>query len=705
MKRAWIAAALIITAAAATLILYARPGDPRTVLQDALRGLPDAGRPGGTIIYPRDGTVFPPGLPAPRMWWEPAGCDLWAVRMEIPGAATRLIMAGPETAEWIVDAAAWAAVQDAPRETDIVLTVAGARREHPADIRMTASIRFRIASAAITDTLFFREVPLPFSDAVKDPGRIRWRFGPVTAPEPPPVVLENLPVCGNCHSFSADGAVLGMDVDYANDKGSYAILPVAREMTLARSRIITWSDFRREDGDLTFGLLSRISPDGRYAVSTVKDRSVFVPRPDLMYSQLFFPVKGILAFHDRQTGEFKPLPGADDPAFVHSNPCWSPDGKELVFTRAPAYILPHLTGDARALLSPEECAEFLTGGREFKFDLCRIPWNDGAGGTAVPMPGASANGMSNYFPRFSPDGRWIVFCRAKSFMLLQGDSELWIMPAAGGTPRRMNGNTPRMNSWHSWSSDSRWLVFATKWLGPYTRLAMTRVDADGNDTPPVLLEHLTAPDRAANIPEFVPLPAGAIARIREDFVDDISWVRAAMNCRKVGDLAGAIRNLDRALAINPANDQAHNERGYALEQQGDLAGALGHYRTAVRLRSGGVEAANNIGIVLRKLGRFDEAAEHYRAAIAAHPDRAELYYNLGLVHGARQDAAAAAVWYIRALDVRPDYPEAHNNLGLAYMTLGRRDDAVAQFRAALRLKPGFREARANLEGVLGPGAE
>jgi len=26
--------------------------------------------------------------------------------------------------------------------------------------------------------------------------------------------------------------------------------------------------------------------------------------------------------------------------------------------------------------------------------------------------------MSNYFAKYSPDGKWIVFCKAKSFMLL-----------------------------------------------------------------------------------------------------------------------------------------------------------------------------------------------------------------------------------------------------------------------------------------------
>ncbi|MQY80272.1 MAG: hypothetical protein GH151_13965 [Bacteroidetes bacterium] len=43
--------------------------------------------------------------------------------------------------------------------------------------------------------------------------------------------------------------------------------------------------------------------------------------------------------------------------------------------------------------------------------------------------------MSNYFARYSPDGKWIVFCQVESFMLLMPDSKLYIMPAEGGTPR------------------------------------------------------------------------------------------------------------------------------------------------------------------------------------------------------------------------------------------------------------------------------
>ena len=50
------------------------------------------------------------------------------------------------------------------------------------------------------------------------------------------------------------------------------ITDLEKHMPITKDKIITWSDYRREDGKNTFGLLSQISPDGRYVLSTVKDR-------------------------------------------------------------------------------------------------------------------------------------------------------------------------------------------------------------------------------------------------------------------------------------------------------------------------------------------------------------------------------------------------------------------------------------------------
>ena len=66
-----------------------------------------------------------------------------------------------------------------------------------------------------------------------------------------------------------------------------------------------------------------------------------------------------------------------------------------------------------------------------QYDLYRIPFRDGQGGKPEPIAGASANGMSNSFPKVSPDGRWIVYVQARNGQLMRPDSRLFIVPAAG----------------------------------------------------------------------------------------------------------------------------------------------------------------------------------------------------------------------------------------------------------------------------------
>jgi hypothetical protein len=312
----------------------------------------------------------------------------------------------------------WETIKNRSLEKDAEVTILGVSHGVTAKIVSAGHVTIRTSKEEVAAPLFYREVNLPFIEAVKDPSRIRWRFGAISSTQQPPIVLDNPPVCWNCHLFSHDGKTLGLDVDYANDKGSYAIASVSEQMVLSKDSIITWSDYKREDEHETFGLLSQVSPDGRVVVSTVKDKSIFVPRPDLAFSHLFFPFKCILAVYDRQTNTFQSLPGADDQQYVQSNPAWSPDGRYIVFAGARAYDLQRPSSSGKVLLSPEDCKEFLEEGKPFLFDLYRILFNEGKGGTPEPIQGASNNGMSNYFAKYSPDGKWIVFCKAKSYMLL-----------------------------------------------------------------------------------------------------------------------------------------------------------------------------------------------------------------------------------------------------------------------------------------------
>jgi Flp pilus assembly protein TadD len=352
------------------------------------------------------------------------------------------------------------------------------------------------------------------------------------------------------------------------------------------------------------------------------------------------------------------------------------------------------------LLTEDECRESLEQTRDFRYDLFRVPFNGGAGGVAVPLAGASGDGTSNYFPKFSPDGKWIVFCKAARHSLLQPDSALHIVPAEGGVARRMRCNTPRMNSWHTWSPNGRWLVFASKARGPYTRLFITHVDAEGNDTPAVELDRLTSPDRAANIPEFVNAPPGALASIVERFVDDVSFVRAAREFLLGGDRERAVDAYRRALAINPRNEDANLNLGVALESLGRLTEAVEHYREALRIHPDSAELHFNLAVASEGRGGASQAATHYLEALRLDPRHPEAHFSLGALYGRLGDAEKSIHHYREALRIRPDDARAHNNLGSALQERGRLDEAEPHLARAMELDPKHALARNNMGNLL-----
>jgi len=689
--------AVIAVAVGVAVMLYPSLRRPRLRVADVLTAFQEnADYEGITISYPADGTVFPPEIAPPTMRWEDSHPNVtaWLVSVELPDGAAPIHRLSHEP-QWTPPWQDWELLKQRSLERDVRIRVLGFASAGAVEILSGAKVSIRTSRDGVGAPLFYREVNLPFVDAVKDPSHIRWRFGAISSPQPPPVILQNLPVCGNCHSFDAEGTTLAMDVDYANSKGSYVITRIKEEMTLAASDIITWNEYRKEDGEQTFGLLSQISPDGRYVASTVKDKSVFVPKPGLAFSQLFFPIKGILCIHDRKTGTFSALPGADDPALVQSNPTWSPDGKTIVFAQATAYDLKNTLGRGKVLLTREECKEFVEGGKPFLFDLYRIAFNEGKGGTPEPIEGASHNGVSNFFARYSPDGRWIVFCKARSYMLLQPDSELYIIPAEGGTPRRLRCNTDRMNSWHSFSPNGRWLVFASKARSDYTQLCLTHIDENGRSTPPVWLTHLTAPDRAANIPEFVNVRPDAIAGIHEQFVNDYSFVRAGNEFYRRGEPDNAIAEYRNALELNPDNVKAHQKLGFLLYHvKSRCEEGMKHLTRAVELAPGDPYAHHDLGMALLHQAKIDDAIAHLAQAVRQRPggldqqySPGQMYYHLGQALLLAARSKEAVVQLSQALRFAPDHPAAHYRLALALADLDRTDEALKHYARAIRLQP------------------
>ncbi len=157
-------------------------------------------------------------------------------------------------------------------------------------------------------------------------------------------------------------------------------------------------------------------------------------------------------------------PQLSDKNRLETYPAWAPDGKYLYFCSAPV-----LWKD-RSSVPPENYDKL-------KYDLCRVSFDvsDNSWGQVETVLSAEETGLSILLPRISPDGRFLLFCMCEygCFPVYQSSSDLYIMDLSTGGYRRAAINSKYSESWHSWSSNSRWIAFSSislqKSLGDFGR--------------------------------------------------------------------------------------------------------------------------------------------------------------------------------------------------------------------------------------------
>ena len=467
------------------------------------------------ITYPFNEAVFPPEIAAPVITWDDTNTASknWLVMVEFNSQHVP-VYTFADKHYWEPNKPTWEIIKSNSVHGSAKITVYGFDNTRACNITTKNSIRISTSKDPVDASIFYRQVQLPFKVGTKNFKKIKWRLGDISSYEKPAVVMKNLPVCASCHLFSKDGALISMEMNYNNDSGSHLITQVKEKIVLSETDFISWNNFPKPELlPKTRGLFAKMSPTGKYIVSTVHEISYAALTNDSAFCQLFFPTYGVLAWYSVEKKAFQLLAGADDYDFVQTDPSWSWDEKHIVFARTNTKNEYHK--DISNIRTHIEDADIHELNQRFpiQFDLYKIPFNQGNGGTPEPLKGASHNGMSNYFPRFSPDGKWIVFTRSKSGIMLQPDSELFIIPAAGGEPRRMKCNRKLFNSWHSFSPNGKWLLFSSKVNSSYTEIFLTHIDENGIDSPPVCLSHFSDSRYAANVPEFVDLPAEVIRKI------------------------------------------------------------------------------------------------------------------------------------------------------------------------------------------------
>jgi Flp pilus assembly protein TadD len=266
------------------------------------------------------------------------------------------------------------------------------------------------------------------------------------------------------------------------------------------------------------------------------------------------------------------------------------------------------------------------------------------------------------------------------------------MPSAGGAPRLMRCNFPdKMNSWHSWSPNGRWMVFSSKADGPFTQLWLTHIDSEGNDSPAVLLEHFTSADRAANIPEFVNLDPETFREIRQEFADYYTFFRVGVGHEQRHQYAPAIEEFQKALAEEPNHVESLYLLASCLARLDREEEALPHARKAVGLAPKSPAVQGLLGSLLSNTGRYSEALSHLEAARTASPNDVGIANNLAWVlatcpepqyrDGVR--ALQLAEWACKVTDYKS--PPLLDSLAAAYAELGQFDQAIRTTRRAIEI--------------------
>jgi len=351
----------------------------------------------------------------------------------------------------------WRSLLDANRGKDLRLDVYA---KQDREWRRYETILNRIAKEDIDGRLAYRVI---------DPVHVTWYEVGVRqrdlATYRESVVLDGMSFgedCVNCHSFAANRPDR-MSINIRSERFGKATLLLA-------------------DGEVKklgtpFGYTAW-HPSGRLAVYSINQVRQFFHSAGAEVRDVI-DMNAALGYYLVQAENVKMVPRASDKNRLESYPAWSPDGRYLYYSSAP------ILWEKDAPIPPPRYAEV-------KYDLMRISYDVAADRWGDPelVLAARETGLSILQPRISPDGRFLLFCMCRygCFPIYQPTSDLYMMDLDTGDYARLDVNSKFSESWHSWSSNGRWIAFSSKRRGGlFTRCYLSFVDESGKAHKPLIL--------------------------------------------------------------------------------------------------------------------------------------------------------------------------------------------------------------------------
>ena len=303
--------------------------------------------------------------------------------------------------------------------------------------------------------------------------------------------------CVNCHSFNR-GNPADMSLHIRGPHGATLLRHGDSPLTAYNTKT-----------DQTLGLCvyPYWHPSGRYiAYSTNTTRQLF---HGANHNRIeVFDTASDLQVYDVEKNELLLSPLLKQDSIYETFPVFSADGHSLYFCAARAIPEGSLQLDS------------------IRYNLCRIGFDPATGtfgdhidtiiDASTSPPRGDQEGGSISFPRPSYDGRFLCYTLSDygQFSIWHHEADLWLLDLTTGESHPMtNANSDDTESFHNWSTNSRWLVLSSRRDdGLFTRPYFCHVDAQGRVSKAFMLPQRNPRrfyrDRflSFNVPEFIIAP-------------------------------------------------------------------------------------------------------------------------------------------------------------------------------------------------------
>ena len=529
-----------------------------------------AGRP-ARIDPDYSGCTIPPNIAPLNFVVQEPGTDY---RVRVYSRRGEGFLLAGSTPGIVIPAKKWKALLELNRGGDLHFDVY-ARGEKGRWLRFD-TLTNRIAREEVDSYLVYRRLK-PVHNVFKNMGTYQRNLSTY---EESPVLLSGRDSgrCVNCHTF-VNNRPDTMSLHLRSKKDGLAMILVREGKAV---KIDTRTSFNSSPAAYTSwhpnGRLAAFSAIqvGQFHHAVGNSRDVFVNASDL-------------CVYDADSNSVSSVPQIAHPDRLEIFCTWSPDGKHLWFCSA------ERLWETGAMANKGLPFEY----RKARYDLMRIGYDEatGAWGELQPVLLSKDTGLSINEPRISPDGRFLLFCMADygCFPVFRQSSDLYMMDLKTGRHWPLEINSGHSDSWHCWSSNGRWIVFASKRRdGLFGRAYLSYVDPAGKAHKPILLPQEDPAFYASfldnfNAPELI---TGPIRIEQEDLVRAIEGPQESratfVGVSPASGVVSGEKNShepeagDPPMTVDVGKARRNYELGEASQKQGRIAEAVQYYRRSVR---------------------------------------------------------------------------------------------------------------------------